>query len=199
LDSRHLHSEDAPHEEYTQLSFPFARVSGKKEIADFSGEQVNSDAGVHLLREVAERTGLIDRLVNAIHDSLHPCYTSHSLRDLLTQRLFQIACGYEDALDANTLRIDPAFKAASDRLPSKADIASQSTFSRLENAVTTKDLRRLGDALVDLFIASYKTPPDHINLDFDDTEYPTHGAQHAKGRRIVRRVAVEKCDTWFIN
>jgi hypothetical protein len=163
--------------EYTQLSFSFASISGKKVVADFSGEQVTSDAGVLLLREVAERTGLIDRLVNAIHDSRHPSYITHSLRDLLTQRIFQIACGYEDALDANALRVDPAFKVACDRLPSEEDLASQPTLSRLENAVTPKDLRRLGDALVDCFIDSYPTPPEHLVLDLDDTEDRTHGAQ----------------------
>lgn len=164
-------------EEYTQLSFPFARISGKEVVADFSGEQVTSDAGVLLLREVAERTGLADRLVEAIRDSRHPSYITHSLRDLLTQRIFQIACGYEDALDANTLRVDPAFKVACDRLPSEDNLASQPTFSRLENTITSKDLRRLGDALVDHFIASYKTRPEHIILDMDDTEDRTHGTQ----------------------
>lgn len=163
--------------EDTQLSLPFARISGKEVTADFSGEQVTSDAGVLLLREVAERTGLADRLVNAIRDSRHPSYITHTLRDLLTQRIFQIACGYEDALDANTLRTDPAFKVACDRLPTEEDLASQPTLSRLENAITSKDLRRLGDALVDCFIASYKTPPKQIILDIDDTEDPTHGAQ----------------------
>ena len=83
--------------EDTQLSLPFARISGKEVTVDFSGEQVTSDAGVLLLREVAERTKLVDYLVNAIRDSRHPGYITHSLRDLLTQRLFQIACGYEDA------------------------------------------------------------------------------------------------------
>jgi hypothetical protein len=163
--------------EYTQLSFSFASISGKKVVADFSGEQVTSDAGVLLLREVAERTRLADRLVEAIRDSRHPRYITHSLRDLLIQRIFQIACGYEDALDANTLRTDPAFKVACDRLPSEEDLASQPTFSRLENAITSKDLRRLGDALADYFIASYQTPPPHIILDLDDTEDSTHGAQ----------------------
>jgi hypothetical protein len=163
--------------EYTQLSFSFASISGKKVIADFSGEQVTSDAGVLLLREVAKRTGLIDRLVDVIDDSRHPSYITHSLRDLLAQRIFQIACGYEDALDANALRVDPAFKAACDRLPSEENLASQSTLSRLENARTSKDLRRLGDALVDCFIASYQIPPEHLVLDLDDTEDPTHGAQ----------------------
>ena len=163
--------------EYTQLSFPFAKISGKKVTVDFSGDQVTSDAGVLLLGAVAERIGLADRLIQAIRDSRHPSYITHSLKDLLLQRIFQIACGYEDALDADTLREDPAFKVACDRLPSEGDLASQPTLSRLENAITPKDLRRIGDVLVDVFIASYPTPPEHLILDIDDTEDRVHGAQ----------------------
>ncbi len=65
--------------EYTQLSFPFASISGKKVVVDFSGEQVTSDAGALQLREVADRIGLADYLVRAIHDSRHPSYITHSL------------------------------------------------------------------------------------------------------------------------
>ena len=95
--------------EYTQLTFTFASISGKKVVADFSGEQVTSDAGVLLLRAVADRTKLVERISNAIRDSQRQTSVTHSLWDLLAQRIFQIACGYEDALDADALRVDPAF------------------------------------------------------------------------------------------
>jgi hypothetical protein len=163
--------------EYTQLTFPFASISGKKVVADFSGEQVTSDAGVLLLREIANRATLVERIATAIQDTRRQASVTHSLRDLLAQRILQIACGYEDALDANALREDPAFKTACNRLPSEADLASQPTFSRWENAVTPRDLRRLGDVQVDVFTDSYDTPPEHIILDFDDTEDSTHGGQ----------------------
>lgn len=134
-------------DENTQLSFSFASISGKKVVVDFSGEQVTSDAGVLLLREVANRVKLVERIANAIRDFRRQASIKHSLFDLLAQRIFQITCGYEDALDADSLRIDPAFKTACDRLPSEKDLASQPTLSRLENAITSKDLRCLGNVL----------------------------------------------------
>ena len=75
--------------------------------------------------------------------------STHSLRDLLTQRVFQIACGYEDGNDANALRHDPLFKLAAGRTPLDADqaLACGATFSRLEGAVRRSDIYRLAQAL----------------------------------------------------
>lgn len=155
----------------------FEDIQGKKIEADFDGGQVTSDAGVLLLREVERRLGLIRRVAKIIRDRRHPGYTRHSLREMLSQRVFQIACGYEDADDADTLRTDPALKMACDQLPEDEALASQPTLSRLENAVTRTDLYRIGAALVDSFIDSYRTPPVAILLDIDDTEDTTHGHQ----------------------
>jgi hypothetical protein len=90
---------------------------GKKIEAQFDGGAVTSDAGVLFLREVDQRTGIIDRVVGALRDWRDPRYVLHSLSDLIRQRVFQIALGYEDADDADTLRGDPALKAACERLP----------------------------------------------------------------------------------
>src|SRR5207248_7117300 len=77
----------------------------------------------------------------------------HSLAALVCQRVFQIACGYEDQDDADTLRSDPLLKLACGRLPaSEADLASQPTLSRLENAVDRPAVERLAEALADLYI-----------------------------------------------
>jgi hypothetical protein len=96
---------------------------------------------------------------------------------MLKQRVFQIACGYEDANDADTLRRDRALKMACERLPDDEPLASQPTLSRLENAVSRTDLYRIGEVLADAFIESYRTPPVAILLDIDDTEDTTHGHQ----------------------
>jgi hypothetical protein len=153
-------------------------LRGKKLQADFDGGALTSDAGALLLREVDRRTGLIDRLVEALHDGRDPRYVVHPLGDLLRQRVFQIALGYEDADDADTLRRDPALKAACERLPvSGPELASQPTFSRLENQVSRTQLLRLAYALGDAFIASFDTPPTQLLLDIDDTADPVHGAQ----------------------
>ena len=164
-------------EENTQLSIQFASVSGKKVTADFTGGDVTSDAGVLVMRETANRIGIIEQLAQAIHDERHQSYVKHELIELLTQRIFQIICGYEDTNDADDLRIDPGFKASCGRLPSDDDLASQPTITRFENSISTKDLYRIAEVFVDQFIASYASPPDALILDIDDTDDETHGAQ----------------------
>jgi len=162
----------------TQHALSFARIFDKKVEVDFEGGTLTSDGGAPILREVDTQVGLIDRLVAAIRDRRHPSYVHHPLKDLLRQRVFQIACGYADANDCDALRSDPAFKLACDRLPETgADLASQPTMTRLENSVSRTDLYRMARALVDTFIASYPKPPKAIILDIDDTDDPTHGAQ----------------------
>ena len=164
-------------EQNKQLSLQFASISGKKVTADFTGGDVTSDFGVLVMREVADKIGIIEQLTQAIHDERHQSYVKHEVIELLMQRIFQIICGYEDANDANDLRIDPGFKASCNRLPSGDDLASQPTMTRFENSISKKDLYRIAEVIVDHYIASYKTPPEAIILDIDDTEDETHGAQ----------------------
>lgn len=164
--------------ESKQRVLAFARISGKKVEADFDGGTTTSDGGVLLLRKLESKIGIVDRMVEALWDRRHQSYIDHSYTDLIRQRVFQIACGYEDANDSNDLRSDPALKVACGRLPITGDdLASQPTISRLENSVSRTDLYRIGQALVDAFIASYKKPPKKIILDIDDTDDTTHGSQ----------------------
>jgi hypothetical protein len=160
-----------------QLCFP--PIAGHTVRADFQGGALSSDFGALLLRGIDRQIGLTARLAAAVRDKRHQSYIDHPLRDLLAQRIYQIASGYADGNDANTLRRDPLFKLGVDRLPLEADqdLASAPTFSRLEHSVDRKDLYRLTQALVDHFIASYPEPPAAIVLDLDHTDDPTHGQQ----------------------
>jgi hypothetical protein len=98
--------------------------------------------------------------------------------ELLRQRIYQVVAGYEDCNDANLLRKDPALKAACDRLLSDDHLASQPTLSRLENSVTTKDLYRMAEGFVQLYIRrNKKRKPKRIILDLDGTDDPTYGNQ----------------------
>ena len=161
-----------------QHRMSFASVSGKRVEATFDGGILTSDTGAMLLREVESKIGILCRIVAAITDRRHPSYVDHPTMDLLTQRVFQMACGYEDANDCNALRSDPGFKAACDRLPvTGANLASQPTMSRFENRITRGDLYRIAKAFADAFIASYKHPPEAILLDIDDTEDKVYGSQ----------------------
>jgi len=160
-----------------QLCFP--PVAGHTLRADFEGGALSSDFGPLLLRGVDRQIGLTERLATAIHDKRHLSYIDHPLRDLLAQRIYQIASGYADGNDANSLRHDPGFKLGVERLPLDAtqDLASAPTFSRLEHSVDRKDVYRLTTALVDQFMASYAEPPAAIVLDLDHSDDPTHGQQ----------------------
>ena len=160
-----------------QLCFP--PVTGHTLRADFEGGALSSDFGPLLLRGVDRQIGLTERLAAAIHDKRHVSYIDHPLRDLLAQRIYQIASGYPDGNDANSLRHDPVFKLGIERLPldTTQDLASAPTFSRLEHSVDRKDVYRLTTALVDQFIASYAEPPAAIVLDLDHSDDPTHGQQ----------------------
>jgi hypothetical protein len=153
---------------------------GKRDIrAAFDGGKITSDAGVLLLQEADRRLNLTARLAACIPDWREPDGIRHSLADLLRQRVFQIALGYEDANDADTLRHDPAFKVALGRAPeSGAALASQPTLSRLENRIDPTAIQRLLQALVDHWLARRQRPSSGwIILDVDATDVETHGQQ----------------------
>lgn len=162
----------------TILPFSFPAVSRKKVTADFDGGRLTSDGGVMLLAMAERRLGIADRLARAFPDRRNPSRITHTLADMIRARTFAIACGYEDADDLDCLRTDPAFKLACGRLPdSGADLCSQPTLSRLENAPSLKDAIRLTYALVDQWIASYEREPASVILDIDDTCDVVHGHQ----------------------
>ena len=164
--------------ETSQIMLAFANVSGKKIEADFDGGMTTSDGGVLLLRQADARTGIVDRIVEAMSDQRHQSYIDHTYTELIRQRIYQIACGYEDANDSDDLRSDPGLKTACERLPLTGDdLASQPTMSRLENSVSRSDLYRIGLALLETFIESYDKPPKKLTIDIDDTDDPTHGSQ----------------------
>lgn len=98
-----------------QLCFPPA--SGQTIRADFEGGALSSDFGALLLRGVDRQIGLTARLAAAIHDKRHQSSIDHPMRDLLAQRVYQIAAGYADGNDANSLRHAPLFQLGLDRSP----------------------------------------------------------------------------------
>jgi len=161
----------------TQLRFtPSAGFSVR---ADFAGGGLSSDLGPMLLRGIDRQIGLISRLTSAIADRRHPGYVQHPMQDLLTQRIFQIASGYEDGNDSQTLRHDPMFRLGAGRTPFDATdaLASGATFSRLEHAASTRDIYRASQALVEQFIAGFATPPTALVLDMDHSEDAVYGQQ----------------------
>jgi len=155
-----------------------SEINSKPVLLDFNGGAVSSDAGVLLLREVEQQLGIIAKLAATINDQRDARYVKHSVIDLMMQRVAQIACGYEDADDCDTLRTDPIFKLFAGRDPeSGPNLGSQPTMSRFENSISRTYLYRLAQAFVDVFIDSYRDEPNVIVLDFDDTESEVNGGQ----------------------
>jgi hypothetical protein len=153
-------------------------VSGKEIHARFDGGRLSSDGGVLVLREIEDRLGIADRLASNLTDSRAPANIQHSFADMIRARMFAISNGHEDCDDLDILRFDPAFKLACGRLSeSGADLMSQPTLSRLENAPSWRELARMGLAMIDLFCDSFARVPNHIILDIDDTADAVHGDQ----------------------
>ena len=152
-------------------------VSGKRVEVKFDGGLLSSDGGVLALREVEQRLRVADRLAACLIDPRSPGHITHSLADVIRFRLLMIAGGYEDGIDANSLRNDPMFKMALDLTPSDRELCSQSTISRLENLPDVRALMRMGRAMVDLYCGSFASVPKRITLDIDDTFDAVHGGQ----------------------
>jgi hypothetical protein len=146
--------------------------------ARFDGPQLTSDGGLVWLAEADAALRLAPRLADAIPE-WRTGFIQHSRLELLRQRLYQIACGYEDQDDADTLRFDPLFKLACGRLPEEPPLASQPTLSRFENAIDGRTCRRLADALLALYLDERGRDgrPERILIDADSTDDPTYGAQ----------------------
>src|SRR5436190_8103610 len=117
----------------TPEQLAFHPLAGHTIRADFEGGALSSDFGVLLLRGIDRQIGLTARLAAAIHDTRHPSYIAHPLRDLLAQRLYHIASGSADGKDAHSLRRAPLLKlrVAHPPLAPEQDRASAPTFSRL--------------------------------------------------------------------
>ena len=119
---------------------------------------------------------LCEGFSSCIAESRDRRYVRHDLLKLIRQRVLQIVAGYEDCNDADTLRSDPMLKTVCDQLPeSDPDLATQPTFSRLENSVTKKDLMRLSRWLLGRYVRSLKKRRPSKSPGFTDDH--THGQQ----------------------
>ena len=156
-------------------------VKRRQVVADFDGGRLTSDAGVVLLREVDRRIGLLDAINESLPDPRDPRYITHEQREMLAQRIFSMALGYEDLNDQQTLRDDPALQLAAGKAADpQQPLASPPTLCRLENRVNRKALVAMSKLLVEHFISAHDQPPEEIVLDFDATDDPVHGQQEER-------------------
>jgi len=174
----------------------------RRVVANFQGGTVSSDGGVILLAE-AERTGqIIKRFAQCFVDHRNPEAIEHPVADLVAQRVYGLALGYEDVNDHDELRLDPLLAT----VVGKADptgsarrckrdrgkaLAGKSTLNRLEGGIGTDPARdtykrvgvdesAVGGLLVQLFLEAYQEAPEQIVLDVDATHDPLHGQQEGR-------------------
>jgi len=163
---------------FSSTLFTLSPVCKKPIEMSFSAEKISSDGGLLLLREIETRNGILQSITNCIQEDRRPGYVKHSISSMLTQRVFQIAAGYEDANDCDTLRNDMILKICAEVLPESGNfLSSQPTMSRFENSLSRSELYKIAVAFVDNFIQSYSQEPTVIILDADDTNSNTYGAQ----------------------
>ena len=186
----------------TSRRFEIQGPSGRALVADFSGGQITSDGGVMLLGQVDRKRRVIERLATCFEDRREPTRIEHSVEDLLRQRLYGLALGYEDLNDHEQLRSDVLLAAVVGKTDPTGDqrsrlqdrgraLAGKSTLNRLEWGAVAKDVEerywRIGmrpqaidELLVELFLEAHSTPPRSIVLDLDATDDPLHGEQEGR-------------------
>ena len=161
----------------------FPGLFGRPLVARFDQRQGSCDGGAILLKAADRRVGLSERLAACIEDRRQPGKIGHAVQELLSQRLYAIACGYADCNDASRLAGDPVHQLlARGHSSAQALLASQPTLSRFENAVDRASLYRMGVALAETVIERHRKrlgrrKVRHVRIDLDPTDDPTHGAQ----------------------
>lgn len=182
-----------------QQEFSFGRHIRREVTARFDGGKISSDGGAPLLGEVDRRLRLLDRFAACFEDHRHAERIEHSVAELVKQRVYAIALGYEDLNDHDQLRNDPllALLAGKDdlegaRRKQQRDrgraLAGKSTLNRLERTTDGADrykkircrFERIDQLLLDTFIEAHSEPPSEVILDLDVTDSPLHGEQEGR-------------------
>jgi hypothetical protein len=174
--------------ECNQSGFEFEACGRREIIARFDGGTISSDGGAFLLRHTDKRLNLLPRLAECFLDGRNQELVEHSVLEMVSQRVYGLALGYEDLNDHDQLRKDPVFAILAGRAEMSEPLAGKSTLNRMELGVGTKDRYKkitfwkdgLDELLVKVFIESHLNPPVEIILDVDTTDLPLHGKQEGR-------------------
>ena len=166
----------------TPQSVLFPDLFDRPVTATFDLPNSSSDGGAVLLKAADRELGLMDHLPRCLVERRQPGKIRHDLQEMLSQRVFGLACGYADTNDVARLKSDPIHRLLVGIDPQREDLlASQPTLSRFENAVGPRELHGLGYALAELVIDRHRRRLGkscrRVALDLDVTDDPTHGDQ----------------------
>jgi Transposase DDE domain group 1 len=172
--------------ECTQSGFEFQAHFSREVVARFDGGRMTSDAGGLLLRETDQRLNLLPRLAQCFLDGRDSTRIEHSVAEMVAQRVYGLALGYEDLNDHEQLRRDPMLKLLAGQPDLEAPLAGKSTLNRLELSTGTADRYKkitfwkasIDELLVDVFLEAHRNwCPREIVLDVDTTDVALHGKQ----------------------
>jgi hypothetical protein len=174
--------------ECIQSSFGFEACGRREIVARFDGGTISSDGGALLLRQTDRRLNLLPRLAACFLDGRNQKQVEHSILEMLSQRIYGLALGYEDLNDHEQLRQDPVFGVLAGRQELDAPLAGKSTLNRMELGAGIQDRYKkitfwkegVDELLVNVFIESYESVPSEIVLDIDTTDLPLHGQQEGR-------------------
>jgi hypothetical protein len=174
--------------ECTQSSFGFGPFGGREIVARFDGGTISSDGGALLLRQIDKRLNLLPRLAECFLDGRKQDLVEHSVHEMLAQRIYGLALGYEDLNDHEQLRKDPLFGVLAGRADADTTLAGKSTLNRLELGAGTKDRYKkitfwkegIDELLVKIFLEAHEHVPEQIIVDVDSTDLPLHGKQEGR-------------------
>ena len=158
-------------------------------VAEFSGGTITSDAGSLLLKETDEKMNLVTRFAQCFSDRRSPLLIKHTLEQMLQQRVYAMALGYEDLNDHEQLRLDPLLGVLAGKAEPGTDLlAGKSTLNRMELGTGTPSRYKkitfwrdsVDELLVDIFLEAQPVAPPQIVLDIDTTDMALHGNQEDK-------------------
>ena len=177
--------------ECSETLFPFEAHFSRQVVAEFSGARLTTEGGSLLLRQADRKIGLLRRVAACFTDYRQPERIEHRLEEMLAQRIYGLALGYEDLNDHEQLRQDPLLAVLAGKRDWGEPLAGKSTLNRLElTPVGSPAAERynkisycaeaLDELLVNLFLEAHNKAPREIVLDLDATDTPLHGQQEAR-------------------
>ena len=175
--------------ECSQTFFAFEAHFSRPVTARFDGAEMTTDGGALLLRAVDKKVRLLQRVVAGFTDGRDAQRVEHELSEMLAQRIYGLALGYEDVNDHEELRHDPLLGVLAGKRELHEPLAGKSTLNRLELTPTdephryhkiTYSAEALDALLVEIFLEAHAQPPREIVLDLDVTDLPLHGQQEAR-------------------
>jgi Transposase DDE domain group 1 len=178
--------------ECNQFVFGFHPLKHREIRAQFDGGAITTDGGGLLLREIEKRIGIVRQFAACFRDYRDPDLIEHTVEELVAQRVYGLALGYEDLNDHEDLRRDPLLAVLVEKSdPGGELLAGKSTLNRLELTPQTANAKArykkivldhaaVDRLFVDVFVAAHAEAPRQIILDLDATDDPLHGNQEGR-------------------